>query len=83
MLLRSQDELETSAVELRVAPPLRRPAVTGRAPARLAGWLRAARWPAAVYLGSRLLILVLAGADMPITHRSLGAELSLFDGSGT
>jgi Mannosyltransferase (PIG-V) len=78
--LRGQDELETSAVEFRVAPPLRRPAVTGRAPARLAGWLRAARWPAAVYLGSRLLILVLAWADMLITHRSLGAELSLFDG---
>jgi len=36
----------------------------------------AARWPAAVYLGSRLLILVLAWADMLITHRSLGAELS-------
>jgi hypothetical protein len=54
--LRSQDELETTAVGLCVAPPLRRPAVTGRAPA----WLRAARWPAAIYAGSRLVILLLA-----------------------
>jgi hypothetical protein len=74
--LRSQDELETSAVGLRVAPPLRRPAATGRAPA----WLRAAGWPAAVYAGSRLVILLLAWLDMLITHRPLGAELSLFDG---
>jgi hypothetical protein len=74
--LRSQDELETTAVGLRVAPPLRRPAVTGRAPA----WLRAARWPAAIYAGSRLVILLLAWLDMLITHRPLGAELSLFDG---
>lgn len=76
MQLRSQDELETTAVGLRVAPPLRRPAVTGRAPS----WLRAARWPAAIYAGSRLVILLLAWLDMLITHRPLGAELSLFDG---
>lgn len=80
MQLRSQDELDTPAVELRVAPPVRRPAATGRAPAWPPGWLRAARWPAAVYLGSRLVILALAWIDMLITHRPLGTELSLFDG---
>lgn len=80
MQLRSQDELESGAVGLRVAPPLRRPAVTGRAPAWPRDWLSAARWPAVVYLGSRLVILVLAWVDMLITHRPLGAELSLFDG---
>ena len=80
MELRSQDELDTAPVELRVAPPLGRPAVTGQAPAWLRNWLSAARWPAAVYAGSRLVILVPAGLDTLITHRPLGTELALFDG---
>jgi hypothetical protein len=74
--LRAQDEMDTGNVRVRVAPPLGRPAVTSRVP----GWLLAARWPAGVYLVSRLVILLVAGLDMLITHRSLGGELSLFDG---
>jgi hypothetical protein len=74
--VRAQDEIATGSVRVGTARPAVRTAVTGWAP----GWLRAARWPAAVYLGSRLVILVLAWADMLITHRPLGAELSLFDG---
>lgn len=82
--VRAQDEIDTGSVRLRTAPPAGRTAVTGRVPGRLPGWpldwLRAARWPAAVYCGSRLVILLLAWLDMLITHRSLGAELSWFDG---
>jgi hypothetical protein len=74
--VRAQDEIATGSVRVGTAPPAVRTAVTGWAP----GWLRAACWPAAAYAGSRLVILVLAWADMLITHRPLGAELSLFDG---
>lgn len=74
--VRAQDEMATGSVRLGTAPLVGQRAVTGRA----RGWLRAACWPAAVYCGSRLVILVLAWADMLITHRPLGAELSLFDG---
>jgi hypothetical protein len=78
--LRAQDEMDTGSLRLRVAPPAGRDAVTSRVPGWRSGWLRAARWPAGVYLGSRLVILLVAWLDMLITHRSLGAELSLFDG---
>jgi Mannosyltransferase (PIG-V) len=78
--LRSQDELDTAPAGLCVPPPLARPAVTGRAPARPGKWLSAVRWPTAVYTASRLVILVLAWLDMLITHRPLGTEVALFDG---
>ncbi len=47
---------------------------------RVPAWLRASCWPAGVYLSSRLALYLVAGADALITHRSLPAELTLFDG---
>ncbi|MHB8264029.1 MAG: mannosyltransferase family protein [Acidimicrobiales bacterium] len=43
--------------------------------------LRASRWEAAVYLGSRLLILWVALAEAVLMHTSLGSELSNWDGA--
>jgi hypothetical protein len=51
-------------------------ATTHRVPA----WLRTSAWPAGVYLSSRLAVCLMAGVDTLITHRSLPAELTLFDG---
>jgi hypothetical protein len=59
-----------------VAAPLSGPAATSRA----ITWLRSIRWPVVVYCCSRLALLLVAGLDGLITHRSFGAELSLFDG---
>jgi hypothetical protein len=37
-------------------------------------------WPYAVYFASRLVLLLVALVDIALTHRSLGEELSLYDG---
>jgi mannosyltransferase PIG-V len=59
-----------------VAAPLSRQA----AASRVIAWLVSVRWPIVVYCCSRLALLLVAGLDTLITHRSLAAELSLFDG---
>jgi hypothetical protein len=59
-----------------VAAPVPWQATARRVPA----WLEASRWPVLVYLSSRLVVLLVAGFDALITHRSLPAELTLFDG---
>ncbi len=59
-----------------VAAPLSGPAATSRA----ITWLRSIRWPVVVYCCSRLALLLVAGLDVLVTHRSFAAELSLFDG---
>lgn len=58
-----------------------RPRSAGPAPleGRL-GWLERVRWPVLIYCCSRLAIFLVAGLDVLLTHRSLTAELSLFDG---
>lgn len=76
MILRTQGGEESGNALLRAAPPLpRRTAVQ-----RTAAWLGSGGWPVVIYCCSRLLVLAVAGADVLITHRSLGGELSLFDG---
>lgn len=76
VVLRTQDEIERSNVGLGVAEPLPRPTVTHRALA----WLRSGGWPYAVYFASRLVLLLVALLDTVLAHRSLGEELSLYDG---
>ena len=79
----SLDEQQAGVPGLAGAPTSRRTAgqVSGRTAGRVvAGWAASGGWPVVVYCASRLLLLIVAGADVLITHRSLGSELSLFDG---
>jgi hypothetical protein len=76
VILRTQDGVERSNVGIGVADRLPRPTVTRRALA----WLWTAGWPYAVYSASRLILLLVALLDTVLTHRSLGQELSLYDG---
>ncbi|HXZ83784.1 MAG TPA: mannosyltransferase family protein [Acidimicrobiales bacterium] len=48
--------------------------------ARLASYLKPMRWPVAVYLGSRLLLLVVALVDDAIWHKGLMTEFTNWDG---
>ena len=48
--------------------------------ARATERFRRLRWALAVYLGSRVLLLVVALVDLPLFHRSLTAELGNWDG---
>jgi Mannosyltransferase (PIG-V) len=76
VILRTQDEIERGNVGIGVVDPLPRPAITDRG----LGWLRSSGWPYAVYFASRLILLVVALLDSVLGHRSLGQELSLYDG---
>jgi Mannosyltransferase (PIG-V) len=76
VILRTQHEIERSDIGIDVADPLARPTVTHTALA----WLRSGGWPYAVYFASRLILLLVALLDTVLTHRSLGQELSLYDG---
>jgi Mannosyltransferase (PIG-V) len=76
VILRTQDEIERSNVGLGVAAPVPRPTVARRAFA----WVISDGWPYAVYFASRLILLLVALVDIVLTHRSLGEELSLYDG---
>jgi len=68
--------MERGTVCLQDAPPLGRPA----AAQSVVGWLWTTGWPIVIYASSRLVLLVLAGLDVLVTHRPLATELSLFDG---
>ena len=48
--------------------------------ARAAARFRQLRWTLAVYLVSRVLLLVIALVDLPLFHRSLTSELGNWDG---
>jgi hypothetical protein len=48
--------------------------------ARVTPLFRQLRWTLAVYLGSRVLLLVVALVDLPLFHRSLTSELGNWDG---
>lgn len=89
VFLRIQDEVERGNVGLGVAAPERfRPGgvpVPAAADASRSEVLRRAllssrAWPYTVYFASRLLLLLVALLDTVLTHRSLGQELSLYDG---
>jgi hypothetical protein len=76
VILRTQDEMERGNVRLLVPPVLPEQTAAQRA----AAWLRSDGWPVLIYAVSRLCILLVAGVDVLLGHRSLAAELSLFDG---
>jgi hypothetical protein len=68
--------MERGTVCLQDAPPLIRPTAAHS----VVAWLGTTGWPIVIYVCSRLVLLLLAGLDVLITHRPLAAELSLFDG---
>lgn len=76
LTLAAESGLYHSSAGTEVAAPLARPT----AAQRIRTWLLKDGWPCSVYLASRLLVLLVAGLGVVITHRSLGGELSLFDG---
>ena len=47
---------------------------------RVAALFRQLRWTLGIYLGSRVLLLVVALVDLPLFHRSLTSELGNWDG---
>lgn len=73
--MRAQGEMEQPSVRLRGASSPRQ-----RVTRHVVAWLGSSGWPVTVYLASRLLIYLVAGLDVLITHRPLAAELSLYDG---
>lgn len=76
VILRTRDEMERGSVRLRVETLLPPETVAQQVLRRLVPY----RWPVLVYCCSRLVVLVVAGLDVLVTHRPLTRELSLFDG---
>lgn len=72
------DTEEDASVTTMVAEP--RPARGHAVARRAAAALRRWRWALMVYLGSRVLLLVVALVDLPLFHRSLTSELGNWDG---